>query len=77
MISIRKADRSDVPIAITRGVSSNIERFDTEIYKDYARLFRAHPFYQPPEVIGWLRGMIEQKSFKGIFQLDEPGDTAP
>jgi len=58
-------------------VGEKIERFDTEIYEDYQRLFRAHPFYKPPEVIGWLRGMIEKKSFKEIFQIDRPGERAP
>jgi RNA polymerase sigma factor (sigma-70 family) len=56
-------------------VGEKIERFDTEVYDEYVRLFREHPFYTPPEVTGWLRKLIERKSFREIFQLDEQGGT--
>jgi RNA polymerase sigma factor (sigma-70 family) len=52
-------------------VGEKIERFDNEVYDEYVRLFREHPFYAAPEVTGWLRELIERKSFKEIFQLNE------
>jgi len=55
-------------------VGEKIEQFDTEVYDDYARLFREHPFYSSPDVIGWLRQLVDGKSFKKIFELDEPDE---
>ena len=55
-------------------VGETIERFSTEVY-EYAPLFREHPFYEPPDAIGWLQGMIESKSFQDIFHLDNPGEV--
>lgn len=55
-------------------VGEKIERFGTEVYEEYARLFRDHPFYSPPEMTGWLQKLLERKSFKEIFNLDEPGE---
>jgi RNA polymerase sigma factor (sigma-70 family) len=51
-------------------VGEKIARFDNEVYEDYARLFREHPFYVAPEVTGWLRDLAGRKNFKEIFQLD-------
>lgn len=56
-------------------VGEKIERFGTEVYDEYARLFREHPFYKPPEVTAWLRGLLERKSFKEFLQLDESEET--
>ncbi|MFH1842623.1 MAG: RNA polymerase sigma factor [bacterium] len=52
-------------------VGKKIERVDAEVYREYARLFREHPFYTAPDVTGWLRQLLERKSFVEIFQLDE------
>jgi RNA polymerase sigma factor (sigma-70 family) len=56
-------------------VGETIERFDTEVYKDYVRLFRGHPFYAPPEATGWLRELLERRDFKDIFHLDQPREA--
>ena len=58
-------------------VGAKIERFDAEIYGEYARLFRDHPFYKPPAVTAWLRGLLQRQDFREIFQLDEPGAEGP
>jgi RNA polymerase sigma factor (sigma-70 family) len=54
-------------------VGEKIERFDTEVYGEYARLFRGHPFYAPPEAAGWLRDLLQRQEFKEIFHLDDTG----
>ncbi|MFQ5599488.1 MAG: RNA polymerase sigma factor [Candidatus Krumholzibacteriia bacterium] len=58
-------------------VGEKIERFEAEVYADYVRLFREHPFYAPPGATGWLRELLERPDFKEIFQLDEPRGTTP
>jgi len=52
-------------------VGVKIERVNAEIYRDYARLFRDHPFYAAPDVTQWLRQLITGKGFAEIFQFDE------
>ncbi len=51
-------------------MGEEIERFNDDLYDEYARLFREHPFYVAPDVTDWLRDLLEQQSFKEIFQLD-------
>ena len=58
-------------------VGEKMERYDAEIYDDYTRLFREHPFYTSPDAVGWLRQLIESRGFKEIWQLDDrPGDPS-
>jgi RNA polymerase sigma factor (sigma-70 family) len=57
-------------------VGETIERFNNEVYDDFARLHREHPFYTPPDTTQWLRELVERKSFKDIFQLDDSRDAA-
>ena len=52
-------------------VGDTIERFGAEAYDEYARLFRDHPFYASPDVTAWLRDLIERRSFKEIWHIDE------
>jgi hypothetical protein len=52
-------------------VGETIQRFDAEIYGDYVRLFREHPFYNAPDAVAWLRGLVERRSFQEIFHLDD------
>jgi len=52
-------------------VGEKMERYGDEVYDEYARLFREHPFYTSPDAVGWLRELIERRSFKEIWQLDE------
>lgn len=58
-------------------VGETIERFGSEVYEEYARLFRGHPFYAPPEATGWLRQLLEKECFKQILHLDEPREVTP
>lgn len=52
-------------------VGEKMERYGAEVYDEYARLFRDHPFYAAPDAVSWLRKLIERRSFKEIWQLDE------
>ncbi len=45
-------------------VGETIERFGSDIHDEFPRLFREHPFYDAPDAIGWLRSLIESKSFE-------------
>ncbi len=51
-------------------VGDTIERFEREIYAEYATLFRGHPVYEPKDAVPWLRGMLEKPEFKEIFRLN-------
>jgi RNA polymerase sigma factor (sigma-70 family) len=66
--------RADRP-RLREVVGETIERFDNEIYAEYARLCREHPFYAPADTVGWLRELIERKSFREIFGIDEQGEA--
>ena len=66
--------RADRP-RLREVVGETIERFDNEIYPEYARLCREHPFYAPADTVRWLRELIERKSFKEIFGIDEQGEA--
>lgn len=57
-------------------VGEKIERFNNEVYDDYARLFREHPFYNSPDATRWLRELVARKSFKEFLQIDHNGETA-
>jgi len=52
-------------------VGDTIERHGTEVYDEYARLFREHPFYDPPDATAWLSGLIERRSFREIWHIDD------
>ncbi len=54
-------------------VGEKIDRFGTEIYEEFAALFREHPFYSPPEVISWLRDLLNRKGFREFLELDQSG----
>ncbi len=55
-------------------VGEKIARFGDEIYDEYARLFRGHPFYDPPAATAWLKELLERREFKEIWNLQEPGE---
>ena len=57
-------------------VGEKIKRFDAGIYGEYARLFREHPFYNPPDATAWLRDVIESREFKEIFHLNDADGKA-
>ncbi len=45
-------------------------RFTENIYPEYIRLFRSHPFYTSPDLTGWLRQTVQRSDFREIFHLD-------
>lgn len=54
-------------------LEDKMQRFDREIYAGYARIYQDHPFYEAPDVTDWLRGLLNRRDFREIFQLDEGG----
>lgn len=57
-------------------VGQRMERFDTEIYDDFSKLLREHPFYDSPDAVAWLRETIAGRPFREIFQLDTRDEGA-
>ena len=53
-------------------VGKKIERYGTEVYEEYASLFREQPFYSSPDVTQWLRDLLSRKSFREFHELDGP-----
>jgi hypothetical protein len=45
-------------------------QFNESIYSQYVNIYREHPFYTPPNIIPWLRELLQQDEFREIFQLD-------
>jgi hypothetical protein len=48
-------------------VGDRLERFDREVYANYARIVRQQPFYRGPELTGWLRELVRRPEFEEIF----------
>lgn len=51
-------------------IARKINRFSGSIYSDFLRLYRSHPFYEAPDMVNWMRKMLESREFKETFQLD-------
>jgi len=51
-------------------ISEKINRFDNTIHPDFIKLYRDHPFYEPPDLTEWLKKILEQQEFKEIFDLN-------
>ena len=56
--------------ALSEVVGEKLDRFDSEIYAEYAQMLRLHPFYQAPDVTAWLRDLVARPEFGEIFDLD-------
>jgi RNA polymerase sigma factor (sigma-70 family) len=52
-------------------VGEKMQRFDSEIYAEYARVVRGQPFYRPPEMTAWLRDLTQRPEFREIFDLEQ------
>jgi RNA polymerase sigma factor (sigma-70 family) len=50
-------------------VGGTLDRFNREIYADYARLLREHPFYRGPDMTVWLRQLVDRPDFKEILDV--------
>ena len=51
-------------------VSEKMDGFK-DIYSDFIRLYRNHPFYDPPDLTEWLKETLEKDEFKNIFGLNQ------
>jgi RNA polymerase sigma factor (sigma-70 family) len=51
-------------------VSQKALQFSENIYSKYIDIYREHPFYKPPDLMQWMRELLQQDEFKQIFQLD-------
>lgn len=45
-------------------------QFDDSIFSQYAAIYREHPFYKPPDIVPWLRDLLQKDEFRQMFQLD-------
>ncbi|XZE20702.1 RNA polymerase sigma factor [Pirellulaceae bacterium SH449] len=50
--------------------ASTYEQVDDVLDRQYATLFRDHPFLEPKDQILWLRQMLEQRSFRDTLHLN-------
>jgi RNA polymerase sigma factor (sigma-70 family) len=57
-------------------VGDKLQRFDNEIYAEYARVVREQPFFRPPEMTAWLRDLTRRPDFRDIFDLEQPSPRA-
>jgi RNA polymerase sigma factor (sigma-70 family) len=51
-------------------ISEKIDRFDNTIHPDFIKLYRDHPFYEPPDLTEWLKKILGRQEFKEIFDLN-------
>lgn len=51
-------------------ISQRIDRFEDTIYRDFTKLYRDHPFYEPPDLTEWLSRLVDRPDFKEIFDLN-------
>jgi len=51
-----------------RGCEKAIVSFE-DYFSEYIRLFRDHPFYDPPDLTGWLRNTLRKDKFEKFFHL--------
>jgi hypothetical protein len=51
-------------------ILKKIDQFDDSIYSDFINLYRSHPFYKSPDLIEWLKKILEKQEFKEIFDLN-------
>jgi RNA polymerase sigma factor (sigma-70 family) len=56
--------------AVKAMIGVRLADFQESFHGPFLALFRAQPFYEGPELIGWLRGLLESEKFKEIFNLD-------
>lgn len=46
-------------------------RFEQTYYRTFLSHFRDQPFYDSPDMVQWLRGIMKQNDFKEIFSLSD------
>ncbi len=51
-------------------ITEKINQFDDAVYCDFVKLYRSHPFYEPPDLTEWLKKILEGQEFKEIFDLN-------
>jgi len=51
-------------------ISKKINRFDDAVYSDFIKLYRNHPFYEPPDLTEWIKKILDRQEFKEIFDLN-------
>ncbi len=51
-------------------ISEKINHYDNTIHPGFVELYRNHPFYEPSDLTGWLKRILERQEFKEIFDLN-------
>jgi len=50
-------------------IHDRLDEFSNSYYSEFTRLFREHPFYEPP-LRDWLKDLLSNDSFKDLFLLE-------
>ncbi len=50
-------------------VEERVKQFSTQYYDPFLSHFQEQPFYEPPDMVKWLRDMIGHDDFKRIFNI--------
>ncbi len=57
------------PIRVREIVSEKMESLN-EVYSDYIKLYRNHPFYDSLDLTEWLKETLEKDEFKNTFNIN-------
>ncbi|MCP4610880.1 MAG: RNA polymerase sigma factor [Planctomycetes bacterium] len=57
-------------IKVNELISEKINKFDDAVYSDFIKLYRNHPFYEPPDLTVWIKNILDRQEFKEIFDLN-------
>jgi RNA polymerase sigma factor (sigma-70 family) len=52
-------------------IGSRLTDFQEAYYGPFLEHFREQPFYEPPDMVSWLREILEHKELRELFNLDE------
>lgn len=50
-------------------VQGRFDKFSETFYGPFQELFREQPFYDPPDMVQWLRNMMQHDEFRSMFHM--------
>jgi hypothetical protein len=62
-----------VPLHVERVkdvAAETVREIENVVHREYAAIYRDQPFLQPPDEIGWLRGMLENQEVRTALHLN-------
>jgi hypothetical protein len=51
-------------------VPETVREIEDAVERQHVAIYRAHPFLQPPDQVGWLRRVLESEGVRGVLDLD-------